>query len=337
MKTERLAYIILITAMISIIFFSVAGYLRQTAHRDSSPIQLQAAMPENGGWSIDHMTVEIGEPLQLHLTSQDVIHGFAVGQITMDDIELYPGQPVTTSITFNTPGTYTFYCTRWCGPNHWRMRGTIEVTGQPSPVFPESPRYVHLNMNIDAPHPALFVPHNPPNPQQGSHRASLLPDSIKLDDMYWALSPSEAWSALRQIESLTTLTDDEAWDMVAWIWSQKIDPDTFRQAKNIYQQECAACHGESGKGDGIMVRDFIPFSYNHTAFGHTLMQPPDFSDPTFILGAPAALIEGKILRGGMGTGMPLYGPIYTPTEIEALVNYLYSFAIPNLTQDLFTP
>jgi len=74
-----------------------------------------------------------------------------------------------------------------------------------------------------------------------------------------------------------------------------------------------------------MVRDLMPFSYTHTDFGHSLMKPPDFSDPAHTLGAPPALLEGKMIRGGMGTGMPLYGPIYTQKELESLVNYIYTF------------
>ena len=35
------------------------------------------------------------------------------------------------TLTFDKPGIYTFFCTRWCGVNHWRMRGTIEVSGPP--------------------------------------------------------------------------------------------------------------------------------------------------------------------------------------------------------------
>ena len=30
-----------------------------------------------------------------------------------------------------------------------------------------------------------------------------------------------------------------------------------------------------------------------------------------MLGASDAILEGKIIRGGMGTGMPYWGPIFT--------------------------
>jgi hypothetical protein len=34
-----------------------------------------------------------------------------------------------------------------------------------------------------------------------------------------------------------------------------------------------------------------------------------------------------MLRGGMGTGMPSYGEIYTQEQIEALVALIYTFAM----------
>ena len=56
-------------------------------------------------------------------------------------------------------------------------------------------------------------------------------------------------------------------------------------------------------------------------------RPGDFTDPRLLLGASPALLEGKMLRGGMGTGMPYWGPIFTEDEIDALIAYLYQFAL----------
>jgi mono/diheme cytochrome c family protein len=60
--------------------------------------------------------------------------------------------------------------------------------------------------------------------------------------------------------------------------------------------------------------------------GEGLYSPPDFTDPSHLLGASPALLQGKIIRGGMGTGMPYWGPIFTSEQIDALVSYLYTFA-----------
>jgi mono/diheme cytochrome c family protein len=45
-------------------------------------------------------------------------------------------------------------------------------------------------------------------------------------------------------------------------------------------------------------------------------------------GARAALLAGKILRGGMGTGMPNWGTILTDEAVSALVDYLWTFPFP---------
>ena len=53
--------------------------------------------------------------------------------------------------------------------------------------------------------------------------------------------------------------------------------------------------------------------------------PADFTDPVRSLGASPALLQGKIVRGGMGTGMPYWGPIFTEAQTWALVAYLQTF------------
>jgi mono/diheme cytochrome c family protein len=59
--------------------------------------------------------------------------------------------------------------------------------------------------------------------------------------------------------------------------------------------------------------------------------PPDFTDPKILLGASPALLEGKLVRGGMGTGMPAWGPILTHEQMDALITYLNSFAFQSRT------
>ena len=41
-------------------------------------------------------------------------------------------------------------------------------------------------------------------------------------------------------------------------------------------------------------------------FGHNTKSPVDFTDSSQMLGASPALLQGKIIRGGMGTGMPYW-------------------------------
>jgi hypothetical protein len=86
----------------------------------------------------------------------------------------------------------------------------------------------------------------------------------------------------------------------------------------------AAAHGMTGKGDGVMVKGRPTMTPKN--MGHILVRPPDFTDPHTLLGASPALLEGKIIRGGMGTGMPSWGAIFTQQQIDAIVGYLYTIA-----------
>jgi len=56
-----------------------------------------------------------------------------------------------------------------------------------------------------------------------------------------------------------------------------------------------------------------------------MQTPVDFTEAKRMLGASPALLQAKILRGGMGTGMPMWGSIFTEAQIWDLTAYLYSF------------
>ena len=69
----------------------------------------------------------------------------------------------------------------------------------------------------------------------------------------------------------------------------------------------------------------LPDQDEHPESGHGAQQPVDFSEFSEMLGASPAVLQGKILRGGMGTGMPYFGPIFTEQQTWMLVDYLWSF------------
>ncbi len=53
--------------------------------------------------------------------------------------------------------------------------------------------------------------------------------------------------------------------------------------------------------------------------------PADFTDGSHRLAESDAFLQGKILRGGMGTGMPEFGSLYTDDELWAMVAKVRSF------------
>jgi cytochrome c oxidase subunit 2 len=285
-------------------------------------VEIHAMMPEKGGWLPDTLTAEASVPLELHLISDDVMHGFAVGQTGWPAVDVKPGQMTEVTLTFEQPGTYIYYCTRWCGPNHWRMRGTIVVTGDEADgtavtQTASPPLYMELGLDIDAPHDVDVQLDGPPSAVRGAAldvADAALPPQYSSRDVSLTQSPFAVWQTLRSEGETAVLTDSEVWDLVAAIWQAQTTDEQVQLGQTLYTQNCAACHGNSGAGDGVFGQAFDPAS--------------DFTDAQTMLGASTAVLDGKIRRGGMGTGMPYWGTIFTDEEIEALIAYLWTFQFP---------
>lgn len=322
MKRERVARIFLITLMVLLGTAIFLGW-----RRAASNVLIRARMPENGGWSITDLTIRVGEPLHLRLTSDDVAHGFAVGRVDFQPADIYPGEITEVTLKFDQPGRYTFYCTRWCGADHWRMRGTIEVIGNGSQAIPsedfQPPLYLELGLEIDAPHPAAVTPAVKPTASQASEFLNRVPPKYLSQAYYQTHSPADVWQELRLHPDLAALADDQIWALVAAIWRQNTRPEDLAAGRALYTRNCAACHGENGDGRGVMANS-IKADPGQMA-GHTNAGPADFTRAESMLGASPALLQGKIVRGGMGTGMPYWGPIFTEKQIWTLVAYLWTF------------
>ena len=84
------------------------------------------------GWQIQPPRMPAGVPIEFHLTSRDVNHGFGI--YDEDDnlkkqVQVAPGKTQELVYTFEEPGTYRILCLEFCGVSHHAMIGTLEVTG----------------------------------------------------------------------------------------------------------------------------------------------------------------------------------------------------------------
>jgi mono/diheme cytochrome c family protein len=145
---------------------------------------------------------------------------------------------------------------------------------------------------------------------------------------------------LRADPDLVKMSDSDLWDVVAWIWQSQTTPQETAVGQVLFAENCAACHGETGQGNGVMMRglparttvssetgtQIAASPTQMSGMGPGLTRPPDFTNPEQLLGASPTLLVGKMIRGGMGTGMPYWGPIFTDKQLEAIISYLYSFA-----------
>ena len=307
----RCAVLLIIVGFPVSVFAYQYVYLPAT-HGEAKVIDLVARAPEAGGWLPEVITVNKGDTVRLRITGHDVVHGFAIGRLGIDVGPIIPGDVTTVEFVADEVGRFTYYCNVWCSPYHYRMRGTLEVVDPAAPDAPlaaeEGPSFAGLD--IDSPHEAEFYPASPPSAARG--RA--LADQIELPDLddLRGQSPSAVFQTIRQGEAAASLSDEEVWDLVAYLWLGATTPERLSQGEALYAKNCVGCHGEAGGGDGPGSR--------------YLEEPPtDFTNARTMAGGSSQIYYAKIRRGGMGTGMPYWGTIFTEEETWSIVDYLWIF------------
>lgn len=294
-------------------------------------VDIVAAAPEAGGFQPASLQVAAGETVTLRFHATDVTHGVAIGPglgVNLGDID--PGHVKEVTLTFDEAGTFTFYCNTWCSKDHWRMRGIIEVRDPANPpaavtdpviaalvaegididTYPDNAPMqtdAYGNMQMSSPEPVLDAA---PSAERGAALLAALdiPDDLRAQAWQRTHSPAEALTRL--MSANPGLTRAELADVIAALWLSN-PPD--EAARALYNANCAACHGETGGGDG-------------PAADTTAERPTAFSDGATMFQMRSDVLYAKIRRGGMGTDMPNFGTLFTPDETWALTHYLWELA-----------
>ncbi len=79
-----------------------------------------------GQREINSLHVPIGQPVQVNLISQDVIHSFFVPAFRVKR-DVLPNRYMTVWFTATVPGTYHLFCSQYCGTLHSNMVGDVVV------------------------------------------------------------------------------------------------------------------------------------------------------------------------------------------------------------------
>jgi mono/diheme cytochrome c family protein len=319
-------------------------------------VDLVARQPSAGGWSLPRIVVNQGERVRLRIRAEDVVHGFAIGRMSVDAGLIEPGKLVTVEFVADRPGEFTFYCTTWCDPNHPRMRGVLEVRGQAvTETARPNPASDILLQHLDDPRDAVVVPAVVPSATRGlplydqrcaschgkRGEGTARGTAIGKGDALRDRSPVDVFRMMAQTKEQQGLhrgsahsggaseasgahgshgqfaqdwSEQERWDVVAYLWRLGTTPEKIDQGQRLFVRNCAACHGERGAGDGPGGR-------------YQPKQPANFTNPRTMLAGTSRLYTAKIRRGGMGTGMPYWGSIFTEEELAALVSYLWTFSL----------
>lgn len=210
--------------------------------------------------------------------------------------------------------------------------GSNLPVAQPTQVAPSGPRYP-------------LVPPNPANgealyaekcaPCHGSAGKGDGPQANQLPNPPAALGTSEIarqstpadWYTLVTQGNLdrfmppfnNSLNERQRWDVIAYVYSLSTPPGTIAQGDELYQANCASCHGPQGQGDGTQAATLET-------------QPTDFTDQAFMAEKSAQALYQAITEG-IPPEMPSYSETLNEDERWALTTYLRSltFATPGET------
>ena len=80
----------------------------------------------DGRREINELHILVGRPVQLIMTSEDVIHDFFVPAFRAKQ-DVVPGRYTTEWFTPTKPGKYHLFCSQYCGTNHSTMIGWVYV------------------------------------------------------------------------------------------------------------------------------------------------------------------------------------------------------------------
>jgi cytochrome c oxidase cbb3-type subunit 2 len=97
-------------------------------------------------------------------------------------------------------------------------------------------------------------------------------------------------------------------------------PEALTRGLAVYDRmQCAACHGEKGRGDGPIAGDL-------TDMNDQPIRPADLSKPRLKGGSGPAAVYRTVMTGLDGTPMPSYGDSLSPEEGWDLALYVLSLA-----------
>ncbi len=118
MKILRSASMFTVTALLGISSASTAS-----AQDSARVIPIVA---KKFGYSPSEVRLKKGETVTLLLKTEDVPHGLKSKDLQLD-AKIVPGQETKVTVTPQTAGQFTAFCSTFCGSGHFNMKMTFIV------------------------------------------------------------------------------------------------------------------------------------------------------------------------------------------------------------------
>lgn len=119
-----------------------------------------------------------------------------------------------------------------------------------------------------------------------------------------------------------SLPDRQRWDVVAYVFSLSTPGASIEQGALIYQEKCASCHGEQGRGDGPAARG--------------LSRPPRNLTEQAYMAEKSAADLAQIVRTGIAPAMPAFDGQLSDADVWSVGDYLRSLTF-RFTEQQPTP
>jgi len=84
---------------------------------------------DNGASSTNDLVVPVGKPVELLLSSQDVVHSFYVPNFRIK-MDVLPNRYTVTWFEAPRQGEYDLFCAEFCGTSHSKMIGKVKVVSE---------------------------------------------------------------------------------------------------------------------------------------------------------------------------------------------------------------
>jgi mono/diheme cytochrome c family protein len=117
----------------------------------------------------------------------------------------------------------------------------------------------------------------------------------------------------RFMPPFNSLTDRQRWDVVAYALTLSISPEQIARGDELYEENCASCHGASGKGDGSEAASLA-------------VPPTAFTDQQSMANRTGGELFAAI-GAGIAPGMPAFADQLSEAERWDLVAFLRSLTI----------
>ncbi len=76
--------------------------------------------------TINQFNMPVDKPVIVHLSTQDVIHSFAIAELRVKQ-DIIPGQEIPVWFVPTLTGNFEINCSQLCGLGHYRMRGFVSI------------------------------------------------------------------------------------------------------------------------------------------------------------------------------------------------------------------